>query len=62
MDALSYRQVWCPYCGEAIEMVLDGTAGEQRYIEDCSVCCRPIEVRLFRDGEDWGLEVFRDDQ
>jgi hypothetical protein len=33
MDALSYRQVWCPYCGEAIEMVLDGTAGEQRYIE-----------------------------
>jgi transcription elongation factor Elf1 len=34
----------CPHCGERISMVLDTSVG-QRYIEDCEVCCRPIEVR-----------------
>jgi hypothetical protein len=36
----------CPYCGEPIDLEIDETGGsEQHYIEDCSVCCRPIEVR-----------------
>ena len=26
-------------------MVLDISVGQQTYIEDCEVCCRPIEVR-----------------
>jgi hypothetical protein len=34
----------CPYCSERISMVLD-TSVAQTYIEDCEVCCRPIEVR-----------------
>ncbi|MSR13382.1 MAG: CPXCG motif-containing cysteine-rich protein [Gammaproteobacteria bacterium] len=34
----------CPYCGEAISSVLDLSAPEQRYIEDCEVCCQPIEI------------------
>ncbi|HCH77677.1 MAG TPA: CPXCG motif-containing cysteine-rich protein, partial [Pseudomonas sp.] len=32
----------CPYCGEPVEAVLDLSAGDQQYIEDCAVCCRPI--------------------
>jgi len=32
----------CPYCGEIINIMLDNSAGEQEYYEDCSVCCRPI--------------------
>jgi transcription elongation factor Elf1 len=35
----------CPYCGERISMVLDTSVKRQTYIEDCEVCCRPIEVR-----------------
>ena len=35
----------CPYCGETISMVLDTSTQEQTYIEDCEVCCRPIEIR-----------------
>ena len=35
----------CPYCSERISMVLDISVGGQTYIEDCEVCCRPIEVR-----------------
>jgi transcription elongation factor Elf1 len=34
----------CPYCGERISMVLDTSVDEQTYVEDCEVCCRPIEV------------------
>ncbi len=41
----------CPYCGEAFETQADTSAGSQRYVEDCAVCCRPIEVRLQVDGE-----------
>lgn len=47
----------CPYCGEAVEAVLDLSAGDQQYIEDCSVCCRPIVFDLRTDGQDWSLDV-----
>jgi len=36
----------CPYCGEAIELVADASAGAQAYVEDCPVCCRPIQVQV----------------
>lgn len=36
----------CPYCGEYISMLLDVSATNQQYIEDCEVCCRPIEIRF----------------
>jgi hypothetical protein len=33
----------CPHCGEVIDTFPDPGGGEaQEYIEDCSVCCRPI--------------------
>jgi transcription elongation factor Elf1 len=34
----------CPYCGEEISMVLDVSVPRQTYIEDCEVCCKPIEI------------------
>lgn len=34
----------CPYCGEEISMVLDPSVRRQTYIEDCEVCCNPIEI------------------
>ena len=36
--------VSCPYCGETIEVVIDLSVENQEYIEDCSVCCRPITL------------------
>ena len=41
----------CPYCGESFATTVDLSAGSQRYIEDCAVCCRPIEV-ILRVGDD----------
>jgi transcription elongation factor Elf1 len=41
----------CPYCWEEISMVLDLSVTTQIYVEDCEVCCNPIEVRyLVEDG------------
>ena len=34
----------CPSCGETIELWLDLSIDSQTYIEDCSVCCRPMQV------------------
>jgi transcription elongation factor Elf1 len=34
----------CPHCGERISMVLDLSVASQSYVEDCEVCCNPIEV------------------
>ena len=41
----------CPYCGETIELLVDEQAGDQRYVEDCHVCCRPIEVAVSLDED-----------
>jgi len=41
--------VQCPYCGERLETRVDLTADEPAYVEDCQVCCRPIEFGIERD-------------
>jgi hypothetical protein len=43
---LPTRHISCPYCGESIELIIDDSVDHQHYIEDCSVCCRPIEVDI----------------
>ena len=48
----------CPYCWEEISMLLDPSVGKQEYIEDCEVCCNPIEVNpRFENAELISLEV-----
>ena len=42
-------QVHCPYCGETFELVVDTSVPEQTYIEDCFVCCRPINFTVSVD-------------
>jgi hypothetical protein len=46
MTFLPEAVISCPYCGETITILVDESAGEQRYIEDCQVCCRPMVIRL----------------
>jgi len=35
--------VQCPYCWEKISLLVDASIEMQEYIEDCEVCCRPID-------------------
>lgn len=33
-------------------MLLDASVAKQTYVEDCEVCCNPIEITVgFQDGE-----------
>ena len=41
----------CPYCWERISMILDSSEEESDYIEDCEICCRPIELSFKFSGE-----------
>lgn len=36
----------CPYCWEMIDILVDTSVLSQEYIEDCSVCCKPIQIRV----------------
>jgi hypothetical protein len=44
MNRLASKHITCPYCGENYELVIDCSIPEQNYIEDCEVCCRPINL------------------
>ena len=42
----------CPFCWEDISMLLDTSVTHQKLIEDCEVCCNPIELDVtFEKGE-----------
>ena len=58
---LESQDYQCPYCGEPVEALLDISGGDQQYIEDCPVCCRPIQFELQTDGDSWNLQVRRED-
>jgi len=53
MPELTEQTIGCPYCGEAISVLVDDSLPEQQYVEDCPVCCRPIvlDVTIAPDGE-----------
>jgi Cysteine-rich CPXCG len=48
--AEEFVDVRCPYCGERLQTRVDLTADEPSYVEDCEVCCRPIEFHIERDA------------
>ena len=41
-----FVELQCPWCGEPYGSMLDLTDASRSYIEDCQICCRPIEVLL----------------
>ncbi|MDX2478613.1 MAG: CPXCG motif-containing cysteine-rich protein [Gammaproteobacteria bacterium] len=49
MNELVTSSVQCPYCWEVIDVLLDCSVNEQSYIEDCQVCCRPINFSVSVD-------------
>lgn len=52
----------CPYCLEKISMLLDlSVQGEQSYVEDCEVCCQPIQVS-YSVTDDGKLRSFHGDK
>ncbi len=57
------HSVICPHCGKSTQVAIDSSAGNQRFYEDCRLCCNAINLRveidelqhkvlLFVDGDD----------
>lgn len=44
MNVTEMATIYCPYCAESIEIIIDRSVENQQYIEDCQVCCRPIII------------------
>jgi len=63
MDPLESTHVDCPYCGESLEITVDSSVGQQEYIEDCQVCCKPIQfrIRVGADGQS-SIDVRSEDE
>lgn len=56
------RAVRCPYCGEVVEIHIDPSAGSHTTIEDCAVCCRPMELSVVVNRDSTvTVEAMRDD-
>lgn len=49
---LANRTITCPHCWEPHEILLDASGGDQTYIEDCSVCCHPIQLSVRVNGDE----------
>jgi Cysteine-rich CPXCG len=43
---MQFHLVECPYCGESFDTPVDTSSGSARYVEDCQICCQPIEFSL----------------
>jgi len=41
---LKASRIDCPYCGEGFDLSVDCSAGGEQYVEDCPVCCQPIDI------------------
>jgi hypothetical protein len=44
LSPTEFVTVQCPYCSESFETAVDLSAGAFSYVEDCQVCCQPIEL------------------
>jgi transcription elongation factor Elf1 len=42
----------CPYCWETISMLIDISQRKQSYIEDCEVCCNPIQLNISTENNE----------
>ena len=44
-------RVQCPYCWERFTVLIDASVEQQEYVEDCEVCCRPIDFVIEVDEQ-----------
>lgn len=62
MDLLQTHDLDCPYCGESIQVVVDCSISAQEYIEDCQVCCRPINIYVTIDNNNVQIQASHENE
>ena len=62
MEPVTEVAVACPYCGEVVSVLVDPGAEDARYVEDCAVCCAPMELAVsWPEGAEPVVVARRDD-
>lgn len=44
------EHIFCPFCGQQMELAIDLSAGDHCFVTDCEVCCRPFDVDVRVSG------------
>lgn len=52
-------KVQCPHCWQYFEALVDGSQGDQEYVEDCHVCCQPLLLTVTLDDPEQPRVVAR---
>lgn len=43
----------CPHCGVELSVRLDTSGGQkQEFVQDCEICCRPIQFEVRFEGNE----------
>lgn len=50
-EEITEHEFMCPYCWQSVTILLDTSVRRQSYVEDCEVCCNPIDIRYELDYE-----------
>jgi hypothetical protein len=56
-EPVRFIPLQCPYCGERYDTAVDLSGGSFSYVEDCQVCCRPIQLTVAVDDQGAITEV-----
>jgi len=48
-NLLLETRVQCPHCWEQFNLLVDTSIELQEYVEDCEICCRPIDFSIAVD-------------
>ena len=52
INQLIESRVQCPYCWEYFSLLVDASIDSQEYVEDCEICCQPIDFSVDVDEFD----------
>jgi hypothetical protein len=52
------KKIQCPFCLEKFSITIYPEDGEhQDLIQDCEICCHPIDIKVFVDQETLKISV-----
>ncbi|MFD2166835.1 CPXCG motif-containing cysteine-rich protein [Thalassotalea euphylliae] len=54
---LKQVRIKCPHCGHHLHVLLDPTAGDQDYYDECPACCSDIHLNMHIDEEHQSIEL-----
>jgi len=59
LASVQWVEIQCPYCGEAFETRIDPSQEFASYVEDCQVCCKPIQLDIESEEGEFSVSASR---